>query len=180
MNCAHRAPRAPARRASDLLSPRAMQALSPQRLVSRRELARRAGCTLKALRHYEARGLIPSETVGGRRKYGDASFARLRLVMAMREIGFSTEEIGALLRAAGNGTAVEPTSAEQIAQALELATRRVSDQIERYQRIREELVRAREAIFTCARCEHASPEHCARCRDEHRLPTMARALLFAS
>ena len=63
------------------------------------EVARRAGMRPSAVRYYEERGLIePARRgAGGRRVYGVEAVERLALIVFAKSIGFSLEEIRALL-----------------------------------------------------------------------------------
>jgi len=59
------------------------------------ELARRAGISIRTLRHYDAIGLLaPCETTkAGYRLYDEAAMARLEQILYFRELGFALEEI---------------------------------------------------------------------------------------
>lgn len=62
------------------------------------DVARRTGLTLRALRFYEARGLVkPLRTAGGRRVYGIGELARLTAVTTLKQAGFSLSRIADLL-----------------------------------------------------------------------------------
>lgn len=62
------------------------------------EVARRTGLSLRALRFYEARGLVaPLRSAGGRRIYGSGELARLTAVIALKRTGFSLAQITAML-----------------------------------------------------------------------------------
>jgi DNA-binding transcriptional MerR regulator len=62
------------------------------------EVARRTGLTHRALRFYEARGLIrPLRSEGGRRVYGAGELARLNAIVTLKRAGFSIAEIGRML-----------------------------------------------------------------------------------
>ena len=62
------------------------------------DVARQTGLTLRALRFYEARGLVrPLRTAGGRRVYGAGELARLHAVVAFKRAGFSLARIADLL-----------------------------------------------------------------------------------
>ncbi|MBJ2156799.1 MerR family transcriptional regulator [Variovorax sp. IB41] len=69
------------------------------------ELARRAGLTVRALRHYGDIGLlVPSErSGGGYRLYDRKDVARLYRIQALRRLDLSLAEIGALLDNDANG-----------------------------------------------------------------------------
>lgn len=63
------------------------------------EVARRTGLTPRALRFYEARGLVaPLRTAAGRRHYGAGELARLSAVVALKRAGFSLTEIARVLK----------------------------------------------------------------------------------
>src|SRR5215510_11789088 len=70
------------------------------RSMQRAELARRTGSNLETVRYYEKVGLLPEppRTAGGYRSYDMTHERRLRFVLRARELGFSLDEIRALLR----------------------------------------------------------------------------------
>lgn len=62
------------------------------------DVIRRTGLTARALRFYEARGLLrPLRTGSGRRLYGRGELARLNHVLVLRAAGFSLSDIGKVL-----------------------------------------------------------------------------------
>jgi DNA-binding transcriptional MerR regulator len=62
------------------------------------EVIRRTGLTARALRFYEARGLVqPLRTASGRRLYGPGELARLNQVVVLKAAGFSLANVGRLL-----------------------------------------------------------------------------------
>ena len=61
------------------------------------EVARLTGLTSRALRFYEARGLVtPLRTASGRRHYGPAELERLHHIIAMKRAGLTLAQIQAL------------------------------------------------------------------------------------
>ncbi|MER9506782.1 helix-turn-helix domain-containing protein [Mesorhizobium sp. M0579] len=68
--------------------------------LQRAELARRTGTNLETVRYYEKVGLLPEppRTQSGYRNYDATHERRLRFVLRARELGFSLDEIRALLR----------------------------------------------------------------------------------
>lgn len=62
-------------------------------------LAQRSGVNLETVRYYERIGLMPQpdRTAGGHRIYDDEHRRRLAFIRRGRELGFSIEEIRALL-----------------------------------------------------------------------------------
>lgn len=62
------------------------------------DVIRRTGLTARALRFYEARGLVrPLRTNSGRRLYGASELARLNEIAVLKSAGFSLASIGCLL-----------------------------------------------------------------------------------
>jgi DNA-binding transcriptional MerR regulator len=62
-----------------------------------REVARRTGLTSRALRFYEARGLLkPLRTYSGRRLYGRGELERIQQILALKRAGLSLAQIGKL------------------------------------------------------------------------------------
>ncbi|MGC9379904.1 MerR family transcriptional regulator [Streptomyces sp. MH13] len=63
------------------------------------ELAERAGVTVKTVRFYSDRGLLPeaSRSTGGHRRYGPESLDRLRLIRSLRTLGLSVPEVHRVL-----------------------------------------------------------------------------------
>ncbi len=64
------------------------------------EAAARSGVSAKMVRHYESLGLLPKvkRTEGGYRQYSDNEVHTLLFVRRARDLGFSMQEIGELLK----------------------------------------------------------------------------------
>jgi MerR family mercuric resistance operon transcriptional regulator len=65
-------------------------------------LAARTRCNIETIRFYEKIGVLPkpARTEGGHRAYGRAHVERLTFVRRARELGFTLDEVRALLRLA--------------------------------------------------------------------------------
>ncbi len=63
------------------------------------ELSRETGVNIETIRYYERIGIMPEpgRTAGGNRSFGDNHLKRLSFIKRSRELGFSIEEIRALL-----------------------------------------------------------------------------------
>ena len=83
--------------------------MRPQGDIPIGEVSRRTGCNIETIRYYERIGLLPApRRSGGRyRLYGAAEdVGRLAFVRRARELGFTLDEVRALLAlAAGGGDA---------------------------------------------------------------------------
>jgi DNA-binding transcriptional MerR regulator len=66
------------------------------------ELARQAGMTVRNVRAYRSRGLLPQPRLRGRKGYyGPEHIARLELIRDLKDRGFSLESIGQVIERAG-------------------------------------------------------------------------------
>ena len=64
-------------------------------LLDIRDVAKRTGLTSRALRFYEARGLLkPLRTYSGRRLYGRGELERIQQILALKRAGLSLAQIG--------------------------------------------------------------------------------------
>ncbi|MFI6638710.1 MerR family transcriptional regulator [Streptomyces sp. NPDC050504] len=63
------------------------------------ELAGRAGVTVKTVRFYSDRGLLPEapRSAGGHRRYGHRALDRLRLIRSLRSLGLPVPEVARIL-----------------------------------------------------------------------------------
>lgn len=106
------------------------------------QLARQSGLTVRTLHHYDAIGLLrPSGRAdNGYRLYNRDDIARLHQIQALRRLGLSLEEAGALL--AGENADIGAIVVQQIAQ--------LNSQIENATLLRDRLQRLQEDFVTAA------------------------------
>lgn len=90
--------------------------------ISIGKLATVTGVNIETIRYYERAGLIaaPARTSGNYRSYGDQDVACLRFIKRTRDLGFSVEQVRALLSISGEkgrdcGT-VEAIASEHLAE----------------------------------------------------------------
>jgi MerR family mercuric resistance operon transcriptional regulator len=77
-----------------------------ERAIPIGELSRRTGCNIETIRYYERIGLTPAPPRHGRyRSYGPEDVSRLGFVRRARELGFTLDEVRALLGLAVGGQA---------------------------------------------------------------------------
>ena len=91
------------------------------------EAARLSGVSAKMVRHYEGLGLLPRvlRTESGYRQYSEPEVHTLRFIKRARDLGFSMEEIGALVslwqnrrRASASVRRIAHKHAEELAQRI--------------------------------------------------------------
>jgi len=92
------------------------------------QLASYAGVTVRAVRHYHAKGLLPEpeRDHSGYRRYGASCLVRLLRVRGMRELGLPLQRIGTLLAGPEPALheALDALDAELAEQAERIAVRR--------------------------------------------------------
>lgn len=68
-------------------------------------LSKRTGCNIETIRYYERIGLMPPATrsEGGHRLYGEAQSRRLGFIRRTRELGFTLDQVGTLLKLVDGG-----------------------------------------------------------------------------
>ncbi len=73
--------------------------MSPESMLSIGELAERAGVTVKTVRFYSDRGLLPegARSSGGHRRYGPEALERLHLIRSLRTLDLPVPEVGRVL-----------------------------------------------------------------------------------
>ena len=113
-------------------------------------LAREAGVHVETIRYYQRRGLIaePLRPSRGARRYGPEAGARLRFIKRAQNLGFTLEEVKALLRL---GETPNCRGARKLAAAkLRLVESRVDD-----------LARMRTALRSLIRqCDSGARRNC--------------------
>ncbi|WP_405392978.1 MerR family transcriptional regulator [Streptomyces sp. NBC_01102] len=91
---------------------------SPDGLCGIGELAERAGVSVKAVRFYSDRGLLPeaSRSAGGHRRYGPEALDRLRLIRSLRALGLPVREVHRVIdeEEAGAGSVLEDAVAGRL------------------------------------------------------------------
>jgi DNA-binding transcriptional MerR regulator len=104
------------------------------------ELARRAGVTVKTVRYYSDRGLLPSRrTAAGHRRYDETAVARLDLIRTLRALGVELPMVRKLLDQERSLAEVATAHAEAL--AVQLRT-----------------LRLRHAVLTVVAQRHTTPE----------------------
>jgi MerR family copper efflux transcriptional regulator len=151
------------------------------------EVARRAGVSARAVRHYEALGLIEPESHsrGGFRLYGEGSLRRLLLINRLKEIGFSLGEIGEILPSGRSGCR-DREVVRRLRDAYADKVARIDLRIATLRRARRELHEVAGILGGCLRCESPSlleEALCSGCRRLSRrkgLHEILRALMSAA
>ncbi|HYG92950.1 MAG TPA: MerR family transcriptional regulator [Nocardioides sp.] len=96
-----------------------------------KDLAERAGVTVKAVRYYEARGLLtPTRAANGYREYGDADVQVVREIRALLSLGLTADETVPFvdcLRAGNDRADVCPSSLDAYRRRIAEIDRRIDE-----------------------------------------------------
>ena len=91
------------------------------------ELAERTGVAVTALRYYDELGLVrPAARVGGQRRYDDDAVTQVAIVLLLRDVGFTLDEIATLVAGASWRRLAATKLAELEEQAAKIAAARVA------------------------------------------------------
>jgi DNA-binding transcriptional MerR regulator len=110
------------------------------------EITKRSGVSRKALRLYEAAGILPAprRTVAGYRVFGETDLHRLEFIREAKTLGLTLEAIRELIGAArlpGNGS-----TRTRVLDMLDTRILQTATQIAALRRLRKELKRRRAAL----------------------------------
>jgi Cu(I)-responsive transcriptional regulator len=116
------------------------------------ELARAADTKAETIRYYERIGLLPSppRTIGNYRDYSDEHVSRLAFTRRARDLGFSIEQIRALLELADNK--------EQSCEAVDVIARKHLADVER--KLADLAALRRELASLIGQCRHGTVADC--------------------
>jgi DNA-binding transcriptional MerR regulator len=103
--------------------PIGVAAEEPERQYSIGDLADEFRVTTRAIRFYEARGLLAPRRVGANRRYTRRDRARLLLILRGKNLGFSLEDIAEFLALYD----ADPARVKQTALLLEKVEGRIAD-----------------------------------------------------
>lgn len=82
------------------------------------DVVRRTGLTERAIRHYEAQGLLKAaRTASGQRVYGEDMLRRLAIIRVLKRAGFSLSEIRKLIQSSMPVSAIIDAQLESLQQA---------------------------------------------------------------
>lgn len=110
--------------------------------ISIGELSRRTNCNIETIRYYERIGLMPVPSRRGRyRTYGADDVGRLGFVRRARELGFTLDDVRALLGLAAGGQAACPEARSLAASHLTSVRARITD-LRRMERVLADSVQA--------------------------------------
>ena len=107
-------------------------AAATTRRLTRGELARRTGVNSETIRYFERIGMLPApeRTEGGHRVYDERHVRTLRFVRSARNLGFTPQEVRAILELGGPGRAPCAEVRDIAAHHLEQVRAKIDDLVE--------------------------------------------------
>lgn len=112
------------------------------------ELSRQTRCNIETIRYYERIGLLPPPPrIGRYRSYGTSDVQHLRFIRRARELGFTLDEVRALL-------ALAPAAEEACGQVRELAEAHLLDVRAKIAALRSMERVLAEGVISCSAGKH--------------------------
>lgn len=105
------------------------------------EFAKKAGVTIRTIRFYDGKGLLKPSSLSesGYRLYTDEDFAKLQIILTLKYLGFSLEDIIAL-------TITENTEIDCLKDSLELQLEMVRNKMKHLELIEKSILEAKKVI----------------------------------
>lgn len=133
-----------------------------------KDMIQGSGCTPRTVRYYEREGLLRAErSSGGHRLFAPGELERLNFIIALREAGWSLEEITALLSLrsrAGGDRSGDRSAARELEAVVGAQIDRLQAKISILSGLLADLKETRGVLKICRECtEHGDPRVCAGC-----------------
>lgn len=120
--------------------------------LSLRDMTDGAGCTPRTVRYYERQGLLRAErTAGGHRQFAPAELERLEFVIALREAGWSLDDVTALLDMRDKGES-DANAAASLRGMLDGQIEALQRKLGLLQRLRDEFGETVALLEVCGSC----------------------------
>ena len=135
-----------------------------------------SGCTPRTVRYYERAGLLQAaRSTGGHRLFAPEELDRLHFILALREAGWSIEEITALI-AARDQQPTDHAACKQLDARVSQHIDELEHKIGVLSRLRDDLLATRKTLAICDGCtERAAKipdcDTCTRLPERAELPT---------
>ena len=148
-------------------------------LLTTGDMARLSGNTLRTVRFYEEAGILRPDrrSAGGHRLFRRRELDRLQFISEMRSTGLSLDDIRLLLEMKVSAASGKEAASTAIA-AFDLQIAALDQKISVFDRLRAELVAARQIIEECKECTNHScfPDECGRCEVIAKRPTVPKVM----
>lgn len=153
--------------------------MSTQREYYIGEVAKLLGISQRTIRYYEELGFIkPGRSEGRFRIYAESEYNRLKMILHLKELGMSLEEIGALLHIRSEGSVHDISP--KLKKALLEKKKEFESKLKKYEEGIKELNSLLSVIKICEKCHKKIDDNiCHKCIDERsqKLPPLVKEIL---
>lgn len=136
-----------------------------ERYLTLTDMTSASGCTARTVRYYEREGLLRAlRSGGGHRLFAREELDRLNYIVALREAGWSLEEIAEFLDLRGRARTGRDAH-DKIEASIAGRLNGIDEKIRVLSQLRDDLQATREAFAACRDCTHEAPtsEDCRSC-----------------
>lgn len=136
-----------------------------ERYLTLTDMTSASGCTARTVRYYEREGLLRAlRSGGGHRLFAREELDRLNYIVALREAGWSLDEIAEFLDLRGTARTGREAYA-RIEASISTRLGGIEEKIRVLSQLHEDLVATRAAFAVCRDCTHEGPsaEDCRAC-----------------
>jgi len=126
------------------------------------EICRKAGCTARTIRYYEAEGLLTStsQTSGGRKLYGEDTIGIIQLVQVLQRIGYSIKDIRHVLALLQDRHTKDRQLTFQLRNLLADVSARIEKELDLLAGARGKVA---DVLLRSSKCTECQAEDCAPC-----------------
>lgn len=151
-----------------------------KRRLSLGDMTDGAGCTARTVRYYERQGLLRAErTSGGHRQFPPSELERLEFVVALREAGWSLDDVTALLDLR-DSAASDADATATLRALIDTQLEALQRKVELLQRLRDEFGETVAMLSVCNTCtavqDRVSCQGCERLPELEALPRPFRQI----
>lgn len=144
------------------------------------DMTRGGGCTPRTVRYYERQGLLrASRSAGGHRLFTASELERLKLIIALREAGWTLEEVTECL-GVREGAASDAAACATLATRLETRITEIERKVAALEQLGRDLRATAAVLPTCGECTQAEQrvdcQSCARVPPLEALPRAFRVI----
>jgi MerR family transcriptional regulator, copper efflux regulator len=140
------------------------------------EICRRAGCTPRTIRHYEAEGLLAplSITPGGRKLYGEDALSIINAAQVLKRIGYSLRDIRSILSLAKSENTKDRKLTRKLRKNLSSSISKIQSEIELLTSAQKKIAQLLEKTEKCEGCNAPDCASCGRLRELRTLGLLGR------
>jgi MerR family transcriptional regulator, copper efflux regulator len=140
------------------------------------EICRRAGCTPRTIRHYEAEGLLaPSSTTpGGRKLYAEDAASIIDTARVLKRIGYSIKDIRSILALTKSANTKDRKLTRKLRKMLSSSISQIQNEMELLTSARSRIAGLLEKTRNCEGCKAPDCAPCGKLKELRTLGLLSR------